>query len=75
MEEDNEQEQEGKEGQEKEDVLNLKKIEQNVDTFEEELISAESILERLKNYIDFHGLNFLNTSTCLPNLLSLISNM
>ena len=72
MEETNEQE------QEKEDtlnLLNLKKIEQNADTFEEELISAESILERLKNYIDFHDLNFLNTSTCLPNLLSLISNM
>ena len=42
------------------------------DKLEDKLINAEIILEKLRFYCDFHGLNFLTSTNCLSNMIRLL---
>lgn len=57
-----------------EEIPEENKIVEIPDEEEEKLETAEEIYLKLKNYCDFHGLNFLDkdSSLCITNLINLM---
>jgi cobyric acid synthase len=59
---------------EKEDDENTIKNYEGKDPEEEKIEIAKDIYSRIKNYCDFHGLNFLNKNDniCISNMIDFI---
>ena len=57
-----------------EENFNVRRYEKQAERIQDKMILAEEIFEKLKNYIDFHNLNMLNSSPhiCKENLINLL---